>query len=125
MFAGPVHLRASTDFQEQIEFFCKERVIVFQTQAEEGAGFNEGAPAGDNFGASPGDEVESRELLENANRVGGAQNRDCAGETDIFRARGGSGEDHNGSRVQELRAVMFANAEDLQTDPICELNLLE
>jgi hypothetical protein len=55
------------------------------------------ASASDNFGASPGDEVESRELLKNANWVGGTQNRDCAGEMDIFRAGGGSREDHNWS----------------------------
>src|SRR5258708_1410682 len=97
VFAGPVHLRACPDFQEKIEFFRKERVVVFKTQAEEGVGLNERTATGDNFGAAPGDEVESRELLKNAHWVGSTENRDCAGETDIFRARGGSGEDDNGS----------------------------
>src|SRR5229473_7279236 len=31
VFAGPVHLRACPDFQEKIEFFCKERVVIFET----------------------------------------------------------------------------------------------
>jgi hypothetical protein len=66
-----------------------------------------------NLGAAPGDEVDSRELLKNTNGVGGTENCDCAGETDIFDAHGGSGEDHNGSRVEELRPVTFANAEDV------------
>ena len=51
----------------------------------------------DNLCAAPRDQVESSELLKNANGVGGAENRNCASETDIFRARGGSGEDYNGS----------------------------
>jgi hypothetical protein len=49
----------------------------------------------------------------------------CAGETDIFRARGGSGEDYNGSRIEEFRPVMFANAEDVEADLIGKLNLSE
>src|SRR5712692_7075862 len=31
VFAGPVHFRACPDFQEKVEFFCKERVVVFKT----------------------------------------------------------------------------------------------
>src|SRR5260221_343012 len=96
VFAGPVHLRACPNFQEKIEFFSKKRVVIFKTQAEEGVGLNERTTSGDDFGAAPGDEVESRELLKNTNGGGGTENRNCAGETDIFRARGGSGEDHNG-----------------------------
>ena len=90
MFAGPVHFRAFPDFQEKLEFFRKERVVIFKTQPEEGIGLNERTATGNNFGAAPRDQVESRELLKNADRVGGAENGDCAGETDILRARGGS-----------------------------------
>src|SRR5713101_7825143 len=97
VFAGPVHLRACPDLQEKLEFFRKERIVIFKTQAEERVGLNERTATGDNFRPAPRDQVESRELLKNANGVGGAENRDCAGETDIFRARGGSGEDYNGS----------------------------
>jgi hypothetical protein len=97
VFSGPVHFGVFPDFQEKLEFFRKERIVVFKTQPEEGIRLNERTATGDNFGAAPGDQVESRELLKNANRVGGAENRDCAGETDIFRARGGSGKDYNWS----------------------------
>src|SRR5713101_8833815 len=120
MFSGPVHFGAFPDFQEKLEFFRKERVVIFEAQPEEGIRLYERTATGDNFGAAPRDQVESRELLKNANRVGGTQNSDCASETDVFRARGGSGENHNGSRVEELRAVMFANAKDVQADPIGE-----
>src|SRR5258707_7416856 len=125
VFAGPVHLRTCPDLEEKLEFFRKERIVIFKTQAEERVGLNEGTATGDNFRPAPRDQVESRELLKNANGVGGAENSDCAGETNIFRARGGSGEDHNGSRVEELRPVMFANAENIQANPIGELNLFQ
>ena len=92
-----MHLRACTDFQEKLEFFRKERIVIFKTQPEEGIRLNERTATGDNFGAAPRDQVESRELLKNANRVGGAENRYCAGEADILRSRGGSGEDYNRS----------------------------
>ena len=96
VFSGPVHFGAFPDFQEKLEFFRKERIVIFKTQPEEGIRLNERTATGDNFGAAPRDQVESRELLKNANGVGGTENRDCAGETDIFRTRSGSGEDHNG-----------------------------
>src|SRR6267143_1936316 len=111
VFSGPVHFGAFSDFQEKLEFFGKERIVIFKTQAEERVGLNERTATGDNFRPAPRDQVESRELLKNTNGVGGAENRNCAGETDIFRARGGSGQDYNRSRVEELRPVMFANAE--------------
>ena len=46
-------------------------------------------------------------------------------ETDIFRARGGSGEDYNWCRIEEFRTVMFANAEDVQTNTVGEFNFLQ
>jgi hypothetical protein len=125
VFAGPVHLSACTDFQEKLEFFRKERVVVLETQAEEWTRFNERTTTGENFGAAPGDEVKSRELLKNANGVSGAANRDRTGETNIFRARGGSGEDYNGYLIEEFRTVMFANVDDVQTNTTGELNFLQ
>src|SRR5579862_4053840 len=88
VFSGPVHLSACTDFQEKLEFFRKKRIVIFKTQPEEGIRLNERTAAGDNFGAAPRDQVESRELLKNANGVGGAEDRNCTGETDVFRTRG-------------------------------------
>jgi hypothetical protein len=31
VFSGPVHFGACPDFKEKIEFFCKERVVIFET----------------------------------------------------------------------------------------------
>ena len=67
VFSGPVHFGAFPDFQEKLEFFRKERIVIFKTQPEEGIRLNERTAASDNFGAAPRDQVESRELLKNAN----------------------------------------------------------
>jgi hypothetical protein len=45
----------SPDFEEKLEFFRKERVVVFKTQAEKGVGLDERAATGDNFGAASRD----------------------------------------------------------------------
>jgi len=58
------------EFLGEDRVFLQKGVVVFKTQAEEGVGLNEGTSTGDNLGAAVGDEVESRELLKNANGVG-------------------------------------------------------
>jgi hypothetical protein len=65
VFAGPVHMRACTDFQKKVEFFLEKRIVIFKAQPEEGIRLNERTATGDNFGAAPRDEVESRELRKN------------------------------------------------------------
>ena len=50
MFAGPRDVRIFADGQEQLEFFGEERIVVFQFEAEQGEGFDEGAAPRDDFG---------------------------------------------------------------------------
>ncbi len=76
MFAGPVDVGALAKGEEEVEFFGEEVVVVFELEAEEREGFDEGAAACDDFGAAVGDEVESGELLEDADGVGCAEDRD-------------------------------------------------
>jgi len=57
------------------------------------------------FQRAPGDEVESRELLKTRTGSEALRTVTALVRTDIFRARGGSREDHNGRRVEELRPV--------------------
>src|ERR1700739_109258 len=40
VFAGPVHFGAFPDFQEKLEFFSEERVVIFKTQAEKRVGLD-------------------------------------------------------------------------------------
>jgi len=46
-----MHFGAFPDFQEKIDFFRKERIVIFKTQAEEGIRLNERTATGDNLGA--------------------------------------------------------------------------
>jgi hypothetical protein len=70
--------------------------------------------------AIAGDQVERGEFLEDSHRIGGAENSDRAGEADIFGTRGGRGQDHCRGGVEELGAVMFADAENIEADLVGE-----
>ena len=115
----------SRRFEQEVEFFGEEGVVVFELEAEEGVGLDEGAAAGDDLGASLGEEVEGGELLEDADGVGGAEDGDGAGEADAFGAGGGGGEDDGGGGVEVLGAVMLADAEDVEADLVGEFDLFE
>ena len=58
VFSRPMHFGAFPDFQKKLEFFRKERIVIFKTQPEEGIRLNERTATGDNFGAAP--EIKSR-----------------------------------------------------------------
>ncbi len=125
VLAGPVRVGLVAQLKEKLELFGKEIVVVFELEAEEGKGLDEGAAAGDDLRAASGDEVERGELLKDADGVGGAEDGDGAGEADIFGARGGCGEDDGGRGVEELLAVVLADAEDVEADLIGERHLFQ
>ena len=85
---------------------------------------NEPAP-GHDLGAAAGEQVERREVLEDAHRVVGAEHGDRAGEPDPLRARGGRGEHDGRRRDGEVGPVVLADAEDVEADLVGQLDLLE
>jgi len=113
------------DVEEQFEFFGEEGVVVFEPEAEERVGLDEGAAAGDDLCAAVGDEVEGGEVLEDADGVGGAEDGDRGGEADAFGAGGGGGEDDGWGGVEELGTVVLAYAEDVETNVVGVLDLYE
>ena len=125
VFAGPMGIGVFAQREEEIEFFGEEVVVIFEFEAEEREGLDEGAAAGDDFGATVRDEIEGSEVLEDADGVGGAENGDGGGEANGCGAGGGSGEDDGGSGVEVLGAMMFAEAEDVETDLVGQLDLFE
>src|SRR6267143_1312424 len=72
VLARPVNVRVLADVQKQIEFFGEERIVVLELQAEERKCFDERAAPGDDFGPAVGEQIERRELLEDAHGVGRA-----------------------------------------------------
>src|SRR5882762_4304919 len=75
MFAGPVHRRARPDFQQQLEFLRKKRVVIFQSQPEKWVRLNERTAPRHNLSAALRDQVERRELLKNANGIRRTEHR--------------------------------------------------
>src|ERR1700733_6768853 len=125
MLAGPVDVVAFADLEEEVELFGEEGVVVFEFEAEERVGLDEGAAAGDDLSTAVGDEVESGEVLEDADGVGGAEDGDGRGEADAFGARGGGGENDGGGGVEVLGAGVLPDAEDVEADLVGVLDLNE
>jgi hypothetical protein len=123
--AGPVDVGGFAEGEEEIEFFCEEVIVVFELEAEEREGFDEGAAACDNFGASIGDKVKGCELLKDADGIGGAENSDGGGEADIFCACGCCREDDGGRGVEVFHAVVLAQSETVEANFIGQLDLFE
>src|SRR5262249_36682430 len=65
------------------------------------------------------------EFLEEPDRIGGAQNRHRAGETDPLGARRGGAEDDDRGRVEELTTVMLPDPERIDPQLVRALDLLD
>ena len=66
----------------------------------------------DDLGASFGDEVERRELLNDADRISGAEHSPGAGQADV-------------RRVEKFLAMMFADAEQIEPDAVGDRHFVE
>jgi hypothetical protein len=123
--ARPRDVLAVAQREEQVELLGEELVVVLEVVAEEREGLDERAPAGHDLGAAAGQQVDGRELLEDANGVVGAQHGDGARQADALRARCSGAEHDGGRRNDEVGAVVLADAEDVEADLLGELGLLE
>jgi hypothetical protein len=93
--------------------------------AKERIGLDERASTNDDFRAALGDEVEGGEVLEDADRIVGAENGYGGCEANAPSASGRGCEQHSGRRGDVLFAVVFANAVDIDSDAIGKLDLLK
>jgi hypothetical protein len=84
----------STRVEQEVELLGKELVVVIEVVAEEWIGLDEGASTDDDLGSALRDEVEGSEILEDANRIVGAEDGDCGGEADVLGASCGGGEEN-------------------------------
>ena len=69
--------------QQQVELLVEEFVVVGEVEAEQRECFGERAPADDELDAPTGDQVDGRELLEHAHRVGRREHRHRAAQPDL------------------------------------------
>src|ERR671911_939804 len=88
IFAGPMDVLIVTNLQKQIEFLCEKRVVVVQSQAEQGKCLDERPTAHNHLRPTLRQKIKGCEFLKNSNGVGGAQYRYSTGETYTLRTRG-------------------------------------
>jgi hypothetical protein len=107
-------MRLGVQAQQQVEFFGEQRLIVFQRKAEQREGLDERASPGHQLGTAIAEQVQRGEVLEQAHRVGGAEDAHRAVEPDAARGRGQRAQHHAGGRDGVVRAVVFAHPEHVQ-----------
>src|SRR2546430_15220434 len=125
MLSGPAHVLALADLEQKVELLREERVVVVELESEQRKGLYEGAAADDHLRAAARNEIERRELLEQPHRIGRTEDRHRARQADALGACRSGSEDHCGSRVEELLAMVFTDAEHVQPDLIGVLDLVE
>ena len=77
------------------------------------------------FRRVPRQEIERGELLKDTDRVGGAQHRDGARQTNATGACSGGAENDRRRRIQVLLPVVLADPKDIETDLVRMLNLFD
>ena len=120
-----MHVLVVTNREQQFELLGKERVVIFQREAEERERLDERPPPGHDLGPASGEQIQRREILEDAHRIGGAEHRDRTRQPDPFRAGGGGAEDHRRRGIEELTPVMFPDTERGEPDPIGQHDLVD
>ncbi len=120
-----MHMFVLANLQKQVEFLCEQRVIVLQSKAEERKRFDGRTSAHNHFRASLRQQIDRGELLKYPYRIGCTENRDSAGETDTARPCRCRSENDRGSGVEELPAMVFADAKGVQAHLIGVLDLLD
>jgi hypothetical protein len=121
----PGHLGPVADLQQQLELLAEQGVVVGEVEAEQREGLGEGPAADHEVDPPLRDEVQRRELLEDAHRVRRAQHRHRTAEPDALGAGGRRGEDDRRCGVVVLAAVVLADAEGVQPDSVRKRDLLQ
>ena len=106
--------------QQLHELVLEQPVVVAEVVAEERERLDERAAPDHDLRASVREEVDGRELLEDADRVFGAEDRDGARQPDPLRPHGGGCEHDRRCGDGEVGAVMLPDAEDVEPDLVCE-----
>ena len=122
--AGPGDVLRLAEAEQQVELLGEQLVVVGKVVAEEREGLDERATTGHDLGATTGEQVEGRELLEDPYRIVRAEHGDGAAEPDPRRSLGSCGERHDRRRDGEVRPVVLADREDVEADLVCERRLL-
>ena len=103
----------------------EQLVVVVEVVAEERKRLDERPAAGHDLGAPAGQQIDRGEVLKDADRVVGRQDRDRARQPDALGAHGGRAQHDGGRRNEEVGPVVLAEPEDAEADLVSELCLLD
>ena len=111
--SGPRHSLLAVDLLEELELLLEQLLVVPQVVAQQLEQAHAGGTARDQLRAASGDEVEGREVLEDADRVRGAEDRRRAAHPDGPRGLGDGAQDDGVGLGGEELLVALAQAEDV------------
>ena len=110
--------------EQQVELLGVELVVVLEVVAEEREGLDERAAAGHDLGAAAREQVDLGEVLEDTDRIVGAEHGDGAREADALGGDGRRGQRDGRRGDEEVLAVVLADGEDVEAELVGQLHLL-
>jgi hypothetical protein len=118
------HALGLAQCEQQLQLLLEQVVVVAEVVAEERERLDERAAAGHDLGATAREQVDGREVLEDPDGVVRAEHRHCARQPDPFGTDRRRTEDDGRGGDGEVGAVMLSDAEDVEPEPVGELDLL-
>ena len=110
---------------EQVELLFEQLLVVGEVESEQREGLRQRAAADDQLRPAAGHRVERGEVVVQPHRVLRAEHRHRGTEPDPLGTAGDRREDHVARRVHELRPVVLADVERVDSDRLGEDRLLD
>jgi len=117
----PSDALGGVELHQQLKLFREQIVVVGKIIAEQRKRFGENASPCDDLGASSGDKVDGRKVLEDHNRIRRAQNRDRARQADSLGHRRDRRQYHGRGGDRHIQPMMLADRKDIETRRIGKL----
>ena len=124
MFSRPGDVLVVADLEQQVELLGEQLVVVFEPVSEQWERVDERPAANHDLRAALRQQIERGEVLKDPHRIRRAEDGYSAGETNPTRSRRGGGENHCRGGIEEVLAMMLADAEHIQPDLVGVLDLL-
>ena len=122
---GPGDALVLAQAQQQLELLREQRVVVVEVVPEQRERLDERAASGHDLRAAVREQVERRELLEDADGIVRAQDGDGACQADLRRPLGDRREHDGRGGDGEVGPVVLAHAEDVESELVGELRFLQ
>ena len=123
MLPLPAHVVGTTQRDQHLQLLLEELVVVLEVETEQREGLGERTTAGHDLGAPTREQVDGREVLEDAHRVVGTEHGHGAREPDTFGASCRRRHHDRRRRHDEVGSVMLADTEHVEPELIGELDL--